>query len=88
LLTTCRLVWKNNSFKKLLDKFKNLEYTTFIYFDGKENFDIRMPSESRWLVQTGGAKMSFHFPVKAKKLCTSGREPKGRILYHTLTRWQ
>ena len=52
-----------NKDKIILAKFCGLEYTTFIYFDGKENFDIRMPAESRWLVQTGGSTISFHFPV-------------------------
>ena len=50
--------------KVLLDNFAFLEYTKFVYFDGNENFDIRIPSESRWQVKTGGSTISFHFPDK------------------------
>ena len=54
--------------KNTLAKKQRLGYTTtMIFLDVKENFGIRRLSESRWQVKTGGATISFHFPVKGLK---------------------
>jgi len=65
--------------KKLLAKFIDLGYTTVIYFDGKENFDIWKPTESRWMVQTGGCRISFHFPDRCKKASAHQGESPGVV---------
>ena len=61
-----------------LVKICTLGYTKAYIFDGKGNFDIRMPSESRWLVKTGGQTISFHFPVRClmKASAHQGESPR------------